>query len=308
MAVRIAFLEQSETACLPLLMDEVLGTSDDERAAAIIDTVIALARNGRQIFYFTAQLDEIGKWVGRLDQEGLDHRFIDLGKVRNLSAAQNAPLTIVPIKAEIIPAPEGSNHRAYADLLGVPNLDPCTEHIDGLHLWHVVDDVNLLYQLLDRGIVTWSQFRTLQDHGGIRLVHIDGDHLHRIESTARAVEVATEAWRVGRGKPVGREALQRMECVSVAFIDKIADLAKRHNGDAGGIIGSLVDREVPRWRDENTETLRISFETDGYLTTEEPLTLETIRIRTMAAVDAELRDSVIDDAVIDRLIGSLPHV
>jgi len=102
--------------------------------------------------------------------------------------------------------------------------------------------------------------------------------------------------------------LQGMACVSDAFIDKIANLAKQHNGDAERIIGSLVAREVPRWRDENTETLRTCFETEGYLPSEKPLTLETIRIRTMAAVDAELRDAVIDVAAVERLIGSLPQV
>ena len=62
-AVRVAFLEQDESARLPLLLDETLGTSDDGRAGAIIDSVIEIAREGRQVFYFTAQHDEVGKWV-----------------------------------------------------------------------------------------------------------------------------------------------------------------------------------------------------------------------------------------------------
>src|SRR5690606_38909299 len=47
LAVRIAFVESRETGPrLPLLLDETLGNSDDERARAIMETAIALAADG----------------------------------------------------------------------------------------------------------------------------------------------------------------------------------------------------------------------------------------------------------------------
>ena len=62
LAVRLAFVETQETNYrLPLTLDETLANSDDPRAQAIIKTMSTLAAN-RQIFYFTAQEDEVNKW------------------------------------------------------------------------------------------------------------------------------------------------------------------------------------------------------------------------------------------------------
>ncbi len=62
LSVRLAFVETQETSYrLPLTLDETLANSDDPRAQAIIKTMSTLAAN-RQIFYFTAQEDEVNKW------------------------------------------------------------------------------------------------------------------------------------------------------------------------------------------------------------------------------------------------------
>ena len=56
MAVRLAFVETQESAVrLPILADELLANSDDVRAQAIIEALTEISREGRQIFYFTAQ-------------------------------------------------------------------------------------------------------------------------------------------------------------------------------------------------------------------------------------------------------------
>ncbi|MFB6307278.1 MAG: ATP-binding protein, partial [Flavobacteriales bacterium] len=63
-AVRLAFIEVQEESSykLPLLADELLGNSDDQRARAIIEALTEVNKEGRQIFYFTAQGDEVEKW------------------------------------------------------------------------------------------------------------------------------------------------------------------------------------------------------------------------------------------------------
>src|SRR5690606_23634996 len=67
LSVRVAFVERLEAGiALPLMMDETLANSDGERASAIMDAVIELAADGRQVFYFTAQPDEIVKWTRAL--------------------------------------------------------------------------------------------------------------------------------------------------------------------------------------------------------------------------------------------------
>ena len=80
LSVRLAFVETQESSIkLPLLADELLANSDDERAQAMIESLIEISREGRQIFYFTAQADEVGKWKSYLDkQPDLYHKIIQL--------------------------------------------------------------------------------------------------------------------------------------------------------------------------------------------------------------------------------------
>lgn len=307
MAVRIAFLEQNETARLPLLMDEILGTSDDERAAAIIDTVVEIARDGRQVFYFTAQHDEVGKWIARLEQEHIEHSVIDLGAVRNLNASSRAPLVITPVLPASPPPPNGRDHRAYGDLLGVPNLDPAVGHLDDLHLWHLVEDVDVLHQLLEKGIVTWAQLQTLRDHGGLAMLALAADSLARIGAAERVVQSACVAWREGRGKPVDRDTLIDSGCVSEKFVDRVTDLARSLHGDGAQLLEALANREVSGWRSAATEQLRTYLDSGGFISERTPLSLDEIRIRALSAGADALREGRLDVSTVDRVVGSLPR-
>ncbi len=71
LSVRLAFVETHETNYrLPLTLDETLANSDDRRARAIIKTISTLATD-RQVFYFTAQQDEVDKWMDFVPQDQL---------------------------------------------------------------------------------------------------------------------------------------------------------------------------------------------------------------------------------------------
>ena len=71
LSVRLAFVETHETNYrLPLTLDETLANSDDKRARAIIKTISTLAAD-RQVFYFTAQQDEVDKWMDSVPEHQL---------------------------------------------------------------------------------------------------------------------------------------------------------------------------------------------------------------------------------------------
>jgi len=82
---------------LPLLMDEILGKSNDARAQTIIESVIELCKDGRQIFYFTAQHDEVGKWITMLENRQIQYQTIDRAQVRGFLVSERLPeFDIIP--------------------------------------------------------------------------------------------------------------------------------------------------------------------------------------------------------------------
>lgn len=304
-AVRLAFLEQDESKRLPLLVDEVLGTSDDGRSGVLIDTMIDIARQGRQVFYCTAQHDEIGKWKARLKEVEVPFRIIDLGVIRRGVTHRTEPLEIAAFRTPDPPNPTSMSYQEYGTVLGVPPIDPTADSIDGVHLWHVLDDPRLIFDLLRKDISTWGQLETLIEHGGAGLVQVRSGAFDRALASARAIEAACEAWKIGRGRPVDRAVLLDSACVSDRFIDEVTDLARKFDGDGTRILRALDEREVGNWRTDNTEKLREYFEDEGYLSMQPPLSLQDVRVRTVASVAEELESGVIEIETVERIMAEL---
>ncbi len=65
LAARVAGIEEAEAdgPSLPLVLDELLSTTDPDRFAAVADAVFALADAGRQVLYLTADPAEADQWV-----------------------------------------------------------------------------------------------------------------------------------------------------------------------------------------------------------------------------------------------------
>jgi DNA repair exonuclease SbcCD ATPase subunit len=153
LAVRLAFVEQQEQGVrLPVVFDETLANADDERARAVIETAVELARDGRQVVYLTAQADEVRKWRAALsDETAVDHTVLDLAEARELDRGESPDLEAYDIETSTIPAPDGRDHTEYGTLLEVDPFDPRATASEA-HLWYVVDDPDLLCDLLDLGV------------------------------------------------------------------------------------------------------------------------------------------------------------
>ncbi|MCK5840794.1 MAG: hypothetical protein KAH31_01390 [Candidatus Sabulitectum sp.] len=310
-AIRTAFLELNEPVRLPLLLDEALGTSDDLRAGLIIDAVIRIARSGRQVFYFTAQHDEIGKWLSKLESTGTEHRMFDLGKIRNKGAADSFPLRLPDPDQRLAAAspvqPHGMTRDEYGRALGVPGINPLEENLDRLHLWHLVNDNTLLYGLLKLNIEKWGQFKTLVKYGGRKLFTGSAIQFDAIYAAAAAVENGCKFWRAGRGLKVDRRVLMDSNCVSKVFIDRITNLAEGLGGNAAEIITGLRNKKIQRWPSSKTEELQDYFEEHGYTSTETVLSPEEIRVHVLAALAEELNSNLIRPDYLDEIINSLPR-
>jgi hypothetical protein len=306
LAVRMAFVESQESgAALPLLLDEVLANCDDDRAAAIIDAALALARAGRQIFYFTAQADELVKWKSRLEaQDAAGPGRVDWC-VRAITDGAGAETPAIEWPAAVrpeIPGPDGRSHTAYGRALQVPPFDPWADGVGGLHLWYLVEDVDALHQLLVMGVSRWGQLdylaATATDAalpGGMR-----EDVVTQARHAAALCDRFRQLWRQGRGRPVGRAALADSGAISETFIEPVASLCEELDGHGQALIDALGDRRVPRFQAAKTEELREYLQAGGFLSDEEMLAPEEIRVRLIADAGDMPADHV--DALIERLV------
>ena len=301
MAVRVAFLEHDEVVALPLMVDEALGTSDDLRAQAIVDALLQLAADGRQIFYFTAQSDEVLKWKERIaertDLSATDWKSIDLAEVRQLESARRTPLLAHATSRPVVPAPEGRSHAEYGQLLGVPGLDPLLREAAGEHIWHVVDDVDTLHALLDAGITSVHAWQTLDAVDAP--VCGSPDQRMNVRAHIRLLTDASNLWRVGRGRPVDRSVLDASGAVSSNFIDPVADLARRVGGEAGRIVRALESGDVSGFLKRKTQELSEWLLDNGYLDDASPLAPDEARIHLLA------RHGNVSTDTIDRIVQTL---
>lgn len=287
LAVRLAFVRHLEQGpAVPLILDETLANSDDDRARAIVRAVEQIGAEGRQILYFTAQRDEVHKFRTLGQQTDLDHNFVELGESTRPAADRREvdPETTLP-KFGAPPAPEDDSHREYGRRLGVePPLD-LHRPVSDLHLWYLVEDVDRLHRLVDRGLKRWGQLDQLADHQGLEAVGLDRRTFDRIRARAEAVRAFLEASRIGRGRPVDRAALEDSGAVSETFIDRVTRFCEEVDGDARRLVEGLEDGEVKRFRSDKTRELRQYLIREGYLDEQQPLEPREIWIRTVAAVD-----------------------
>jgi hypothetical protein len=305
--VRVAFVEEQEQGLkLPLLLDETLANSDETRARAIIDATVAIARCGRQVFYFTAQLDEVAKWKSILEDFGdVPYRLIDLAEARGLAATQPQPLREnTPLPQPRDPEPLGLSRAQYAALLNVPAFDPSHPEVGGTHLWHLIDDPSLLYRFLKLRVNTWGQLRTLGEFNADTLVNGSRDALRKAAANAKALQALAEALRVGRGRPADRQALLDSGAVTDNFLDPVCQLLESLDGDAAKLIDALEAGRVQYFRKDAILRLRAWFCETGHIDERPPLSPDQIHVRVLAAVADDVRSGAFDPARVDAYLAA----
>jgi hypothetical protein len=306
LAVRLAFVETQEQGIrLPLMLDETLGNSDDERAEAIMTALVELAAQGRQIFYFTAQPDEVGKWKGLVERlGGVPCAFVDLAAARRIERKVALPgIPVVGAPERAIPSPDGRTHAEYGAELAVPLLDPFGT-ADAAHLWYLVEEPCALHHhLADLRVERWGALRLLVENGADSLV--DAALFERIGARARALETALELGRIGRGRPVDRPEVEASGAISDTFMDAVVDLCRRSGGDARRVMEALERGDIRRFQAKARETFRDFLEENGYLDERDPMDPDELRACVLASAADEIDRGVLAVDDVDRLLGRM---
>ena len=266
-------------------------------------------RGGRQLFYFTAQWDEVEKWHAAMDGGSIPlaiHRLDEIRAAARLHVERPAR-SVLPRPA--LPAPDGLTHAEYGRALGVPAVSRDAECVGGTHLWHLTRDLPLLHHLLGQGIGTWGALESLVEHGGTALLADFPDAFPRLRAAADALAAALGWASVGHGRPVDREALTASGAVTDKFIDTVAELATQFAGDAARLVEHLAEGNVKYFRASSAEQLRDHLMENGYMSEEPALQPDEIAVRTMAAVAAELASGLLAREVLDDIVAAvLPRV
>lgn len=312
MAIRLAFVENVESGPkLPVLLDETLGNSDELRAGAIIDAAIEIARKGRQVFYFTAQGDEVARWQGRLDQMPEDERpgttIIDLGEVRRDAGFDRLPITALRPAQEhrTVTPPDGLDRDAYGTAIQAPGVDMWSDETGSIHLWHVIPDLPALHRLLEQDVQTWGQLSGIARSTGaqgLRRLGVDETLLAMAEARIRLLETATTMWRIGHARPVSLRDIADSGIVDQHVLEELDALLQNARDDGQVLIETMRASEDPPLSGATIDRLEAWLISEGYIAQGEPVSGDEIRTQMMRAAEDDLNRGLITEADIDGIV------
>ena len=275
LAVRLAFLSTGETSALPIVVDEALGTADDDRAHEMIESFVKLALDGRQVFYFTAQTDEVEKWQAVLSRhEGLDGKFIDLDEIRSRTPNDKLDHTLAFVERNTVPEPSEMSHAEYGKMLGIRLPAARDFSFSSLTLWAVLDDVDDLYCCWLRRIRSVGMLEEVIRRR--ELDPLDAEAARVAIIRARALEAAVEQYWSGRAAPLELADLEQCDAFPERWLDQIWSLAATVGYDGAGLIEALRRGEVKRWRQDYSDSLESSFRSTGRIVDREIATADEI--------------------------------
>jgi len=313
LAVRVAFVESQEHGCRPpLVLDETLANSDEQRAWAIIQAIQTICRSGRQVLYLTAQQDEVQKWQAAQKQsEGdIECQVIRLSETETREVADIAgDGAAVPASAVAVDVPDGDDvtHEALRNALDVPQWSP-RQPVKRLHLWYLIEEPGPLVDLVRDGTTTWGQLWFQYRRGGTVAVKMDADRFRHVQALARAVESWKEAWFVGRGEPLDRTVLDASGAVSKNYIDGVSELARELQGDAEKLLRELRERRderTKRFQSSKADELERYLQEEGYIDHRDTKDPDEMWQFVLADLAQERDEGVVETSDLDRLFDRL---
>lgn len=313
LTLRTAFIEEGEKeARLPLFLDETLANSDPERSEAVVKAVLHLCRRGRQVFYLTARPEEAAVWQRALERAGHDEealdadvRFIDLGSLWKEEQTAALPLeTYAALPVEEVPAPDGRDHAAYGELLGVPGISLDTDP-DAAHIWHFIEEVDTVQRLLQLRHGTLGRMKALYQRDASGFPAGANGLVTRARSLEQVLRSVLPLARRGRGKPVDRAVLVESGIVSPRFLEETAHLADALDNDAARLIRALRNKEVKNFRQDAVERLADHFKENGYLDERPAPSKEELLQRAMLEASKDITAGVLTPGDVHTLLQRL---
>ena len=243
-SIRMAFItmqEETSGVRLPIFLDELLANSDDERALAIAVAIGNIAEE-RQVFYVTAQRDEVEKLRTIATSEVT---VIALEDLRRDFRVSKYPLkAYVYDREEIIPIVE--NYHEYGKALSVSGASLWSP-LEALHSWHLFSNSEELHGYLHEGLS--------------RLGPLISAKASQIPSLAFRIEILKSAQQRSQQGRAKRIHLSDLEDPSLdvnrgaKFWSQIQKVVGTEGCSGQELLQAVDDKRIQRFTDANSDVL-----------------------------------------------------
>ncbi len=243
-SIRMAFItmqEETSDVNLPIFLDELLANSDDDRALAIIQAIGNIAKD-RQVFYMTAQRDEVEKLKTLATSEVTVLPLEDLK--RDFRVAKDPLKRYVIARKEVLPPI--ADYQEYGNVLSVsgPSL---WGTIEALHSWHLFADSEALYDALQQGLASIGQ-----------LVSFKGEKNPILMFRMELLKAAQIKAQQGRSRIVHLADLNDPALElnrSARFWDQIQEVVGPEGCTGKELLEAIHDKRVQRFTEANLDML-----------------------------------------------------
>ncbi|UYV12880.1 MAG: AAA family ATPase [Phycisphaera sp.] len=253
LAMRLASALEAERRAgstpLPLVLDEPLATTDDQRFEAVARAMFELAVEGRQLIYLTCEPAHAHRLERLAAEHGISSARKSLDAIRGREATERNPARAM-IEPKPVPTPQTVSREGYLEWRGVVPLNPWAS-TDAIDLYHVLPEhLDTLHDLKLRGITTVGQLLDLARRQG------EKSQFPEFVLAAQVTTRLIEAWRQGRARPVETADLVESNAVSDTYLDRVVELNSSLGGSARALMDAIESGGVKGFRANKSEQLR----------------------------------------------------
>jgi uncharacterized protein YhaN len=292
-AVRMAFIESQELSSgvhFPIFLDELLANSDDDRAMAIAQAIEEIAKD-RQVFYFTAQRDEVEKLKSL---NVVNFKEIPLEDLKRGYALDKTPRPVFTVSKPVFPAFDADYNR-YGEQCKVagPSL---YEPIENLHSWYLLTSSEKLATLLKGGLTYIGQ-----------VIATIGEKQPELKQRYELLQKAQRLAQEGRCRQLTASDLEAEDLQlsrKAQYWQQIVDLVSVNKLSGKSLLEATDTRAVTRFSADNRQILSAWLYEHQFATDETPYTKEDI-LDKLYASDPEFTIDSEDRLVVQRWLDGV---
>lgn len=262
LAMRLASAFEAErragSTALPLVLDEPLATTDDQRFEDVARAMFELALDGRQLIYLTCEPAHAQRLERLAGEHGVRCARKNLDAIRNREATERNPAHVL-VEPKPVPTPQTTSREEYLKWRSVVPLDPWAS-TDAIDLYHVLPEhLGTLHDLQQRGIITVGQLLDLAQRQG------EKSGFPEFVLAAQVAVRLIETWRNGRARPVTTHDLAESFVGKSTYFERIAEVNTSVDGSASRLLDALDSSEVKGFGGNRTKQLRDWLAIQGLL-------------------------------------------